>query len=151
MGRWLRGLLVVAALVLLFFGFWLPNAGGPGTDSPSSPAANAPTPTPEPLPTLATLDDDCGEELPPRLQPGIIAHVTRPDEGDGVVRGLRLRTRPGGPALRLLAPGDPITIDGESVCDGGRRWWPITSEEGVSGWAAEVDDEDAVYLITPGE
>lgn len=151
MVKWWRGLIVVAVILLLFFGFWLPNADGPGPESTETVTSPAAAPDVEPLPTLAELGPDCGEPLPPRLAPDMLAHVTRPEEGDGVVRGLRLRIRPGDPAVRLLAPGAPITITGDAVCADGQRWWPVTSAEGIDGWVNEVDAEDVVYLITPGE
>lgn len=147
----LRWLIVILVVILLFFGFWLPNANSPGTET----TPGAPAPTAEPLPTLATLGDsgaaDCGEPLPPRLEAGMVAHVTRPDEGDGVVRGVRLRIRPGDPAVRLLVPGDLVTVTGEAICEAGQRWWPVRSAEGIDGWVNEIDAEAGVYLLTPGE
>src|SRR5690349_5337633 len=86
---------------------------------------------------------DCGSGLPQRLVPNGRGwnNIEPPTQG------VRIRNAPNGEQISKLEPGDTFDVTGSAECADNLSWWPITTDNGLSGWIAEGLDGD--YFVDP--
>lgn len=79
-----------------------------------------------------------------RFSPGIAAQVVADHD-----IGLHLRQAPNrfSQQVGLLAESEIVTITGDAACSSGYRWWPVTTSQGLMGWAAEADRSEYFLQI----
>lgn len=79
---------------------------------------------------------------PPRLAAGTRGRVTFTD---GTPSRLRAApgTHPANTVVTQMQEGTPFIVTGTAYCVDGYRWWPITLDDGVTGWAAEGTSSEA--------
>lgn len=118
----------------------------PASQEPAAQATPTAVPTVTAAPAQGAEASGCPLALPARLKAGDTVRV---------LSRLHMRTGASITSAILLThnTGARLTITGEPVCEpyqkGAYLWWPVSTQDGQSGWSAEGSSSSRLYFLEP--